>query len=270
MFAPSFRLAFRARAVVALAAFAIPSGALGQQPASPPAKLPPARQIIDRYVQAIGGREAVVRHTSSHTFQTLSAPASGQTGQIESFAAAPNRRVVHIRIADLGEQVVGFDGTHGWSIDPSSGPRLVEGKELVSAREGADFMEPLHNPAKFKSIETVELTDFEGRPCYKLKLVRTNGDEYYEFFDVKTGLLAGTILTEETAMGAIESTNVVSDYKSFDGWLIPTTIIARAMQQEFRVTVDSVQFDNVPPSTFEPPEAIKTLLSAPAKPGGGQ
>jgi outer membrane lipoprotein-sorting protein len=269
MSASSARLALRARVIVALAALSVPSAVCAQQSApapTAPAKLPPAREIIDHYVRAIGGRAAVADHTSTRQTGSFSVPASGLSGRIEILAAAPNRHLLRIEFPGFGTQVTVFDGMNGWSIDPASGPRLLEGKELAYQQENSDFQEALHDSTRFASIETVALTDFEGRPCYKLKLVRKSGDQYFELYDAKTGLLAGQIATVQTAMGAIEATNVMSDYKSFSGVMIPTTIVQRAQQQEFRIAFDSVQFDSVPASAFDPPEAIKTLLSAPAKP----
>ncbi|HET7585324.1 MAG TPA: hypothetical protein VFK13_10470 [Gemmatimonadaceae bacterium] len=256
-------LALAALTVLATVTLALPGTIVAQQPTTAQHgtdSLPPARQIIDRYVQAIGGRDAVMKHTSSRSFATFSAPGAGLTGHVESILAAPDRSSVRISIPGLGEQLTGFDGSHGWSIDPSSGPRLLEGKELESLKADHDLYESLHDPARFTSIETVERIDFEGRPCYKLKLVRTNGDTFYEFYDVSTGLLAGSIITAQTVMGPIEATNVVSDYKPFGGILIPTTAIQRAQQQEYRITIDSVVFDNVSADAFAPPAPIQALL----------
>src|SRR5688572_14438611 len=42
--------------------------------------LPAARAIIDRYVQAIGGREAVLRHSSIRYLGSFEMPAAGLKG----------------------------------------------------------------------------------------------------------------------------------------------------------------------------------------------
>src|SRR4051812_18527590 len=43
-------------------------------PAAPSTALPSARSIIDRYVEAIGGRKAILAHTSTHASGTMSMP----------------------------------------------------------------------------------------------------------------------------------------------------------------------------------------------------
>ena len=87
----------------------------------------------------------------------------------------------------------GFDGSHGWAMTPMTGPMLQQGKELDQAKLDADFYSELRDPKKYTSIKTVEKTVFEGRPCYKVSLVRTDGNEDFEFYDVENGLRAGGI-----------------------------------------------------------------------------
>src|SRR3982750_2609286 len=47
------------------------------------AELPAARSIIDRHIKAVGGREAILSHTSHHATGTFSVPAQGLVGTVE-------------------------------------------------------------------------------------------------------------------------------------------------------------------------------------------
>jgi hypothetical protein len=108
---------------------------------------------------------------------------------------------------------------------------------------------------------TVEKTDFEGRPCYKVRLVRRgSSSEEFEFYDVETGLKAGGISTRESPMGPITSTSVESNYRKFGPLLQPTTIKATAMGLQQVITIANVEYDNVDPAVFEPPATIKALV----------
>src|SRR6266542_6775755 len=60
--------------------------------------LPSARSIIDKYVQAIGGRRAILAHSSSHATGTLNVPSQGITGNIEIYSAKPNKSLVKTTI----------------------------------------------------------------------------------------------------------------------------------------------------------------------------
>ena len=58
----------------------------GQAPAKAPATaasgLPNARDVINKYIKAVGGREAILAHKSMHGTGTVSVPAQGMTGTL--------------------------------------------------------------------------------------------------------------------------------------------------------------------------------------------
>ena len=109
-------------------------------------------------------------------------------------------------------------------------------------------------------MTTVEKTTFEGRPAYKVRLVKKSGAEDFQFYDVETGLKAGTLTTRTTPMGTISGTTVETDYKKFGNMLVPTTIRQTVMGVQQVITVSSVTYDKVPAEAFTPPAAIQALL----------
>jgi hypothetical protein len=224
------------------------------------ADLPSAQAIIDKHVKAVGGRAAIMAHKSSHATGTFSMPATGISGVLDIYGAAPDKSLVKINLGGVGDIVEGFDGTHGWALQPMTGPMLKEGKELAQNKFDADFYSDLKAPERYASMKTLEKTAFEGRPCYKVSLVRKDGSEDVEFYDAETGLKAGATMTRETPMGAVTATHSLGDYKSFGGVLVPTTMKQTAMGVEQLLKITSVEFDNVPPSTFDPPAQIKALI----------
>jgi hypothetical protein len=236
-----------------------PASPANDKPAEP-ATLPTARSIIDRHIKAIGGRAAILAHTSSHATGTISMPSTGMTGAVDVYAAKPNKTLVKINLGGIGDMVEAFDGTHGWTLQPMTGPMLAQGKELAQKRFDADYYSDLHEDERYASMKTLEKATFEGRPCYKVSLARKDGGEDIEFYDVETGLKAGAVLTRDTPMGTITATQVHSDYKKFDNVLMPTTMKQTAMSIEQVLKITSFEFDKVPPSIFEPPDQIKALI----------
>jgi len=233
-------------------------------PAKPQPKaaagLPAARSIIDRHIQAIGGRKAILGHASTRIQGTLTVSGNGMSGNFEIFAAKPDRALSKITIGGIGDISEGYDGTHAWSASPMTGPMLTQGKELEQRKFDADFYGELHDPTRYTSITTAEKTTFQGRPCYKISLVRKDGAEDFDFYDVETGLKAGTIATRDSPMGAVTSTVWQGDYKKFGDVLQPTTIKQTNTGVELVMKVSSVEYDSVPDSTFEPPQSIKALI----------
>jgi len=222
--------------------------------------LPSARSIVDRHIKEMRGRAAILAHTSTHATGTISMASAGITGAVDVYAAKPDKSLVKINLGGIGDIVEGFDGTHGWTLQPMTGPMLSEGKELAEKKFDADFYADLHQEGRYASMKTVEKTTFDGRPCYKVALTRKEGGEDIEFYDVETGLKAGAVLTRESPMGTITATQVHSDYKKFGNLLLATTMKQSQMGVEQVLKVTSFEFDNVPPSTFDPPAQIKALI----------
>ena len=217
--------------------------------------------MLKKYRVAIGGEEAIRKHTTRSVKGTFEIPAQGMKGDLSIMAAAPDMIRVMVTLPGLGELQRGYDGKLGWSIDPAIGPRLLEGSELAEFKHSADFYDDLHDPKKFKSITVVGKTVFEGQDCYELKLVKESGFEYTEFFSVATGLIVGGKLNASSQMGSVPVTSAVSEYKAFGGVLVPTITRQRMMGLEQLTTVISVSFDPIDPKAFELPPAIAALAA---------
>jgi hypothetical protein len=224
-------------------------------------ELPDAREIINRHIKAIGGREAVLAHKSMHATGTLSVPASGITGPMEIFGAAdPDRVLVKTTVTGIGDILEGFDGSHAWSMSPMTGPMLKVGKELTQTKYDADFYSELRDPKKYPAVKTIEKTTFDGRPCYKVSLKRIDGVEDVDFYDVASGLRAGSVNTRETPMGTLTMTSIEGEYKKFGKLMQATTVTQQVMGVEQKIALATVEYDKVEASAFEPPAAIKALI----------
>ena len=174
-------------------------------------------------------------------------------------AAAPDRLLLRMDVSGLGRIERGYDGTTGWSIDPGVGPRLLDGRELHELQHSADFYSELKDLSDYESVAVLERTTFEGKDCYAVRLVRKSGIELTEFYDVSTGLLAGSRMDSTSAMGSIPTTSVVDEYREFDGVRLPTRARQRAMGVEWVLTVTTVQHNVVPDEAFAPPAEIRAL-----------
>ncbi len=230
------------------------TSAAGQAP------LPPADEIIERYVEAIGGRDAVLGHTSSRSTGTFSMPAAGITGTLLAKSAVPNLSLVRVEIQGLGTSITGFDGEVGWSMDPNLGARILEGDELAALREGSTHLAGVRDASLFQEQETVELGEMDGEACYRVRMLWNSGRETVDCYSVETGLLVGSVTRQTTPMGEIDVVTLFSEYRETDGVLSATRIRQQMLGQEQVMTLDTIEYDVVDPSAFELPEAIRTLM----------
>lgn len=220
------------------------------------AKLPEASEILARYVEAIGGRDAILSHESRFTRFFFKGPFAEAEAFV--YAAKPNKTYMGWESGGVVRSRSGFNSQVGWSIERDFGPRILVGRELERAREEANFYIDLYDPEGFSSMETVELTEFEGKACYKLKLVSKSGRETFEYFDAESGLKVGSEGKNQEGNYAFEGSEILTDYEDYGGVLIPTKRIWRykGWPYEQVVTVTTLELDNVSDTVFALPAEL--------------
>jgi hypothetical protein len=234
------------------------------QPQMTTPSLPSGRAIIDRYVQAIGGRDAVMRNSSIRYIGNFEMPAAGMKGNLTLVQAVPNKMAMTIELPGMGQMVTGFDGAVGWSINPMQGPRVLEGKELEQLREDAGPAAMLRPADRIRSAETVELTTMNGQSCYRVKITYHSGRESFDCYSPETGLLVGMTQTQESPMGSVQVTTLFGDWKEFGGLKTATKLRQQMLGQEQILTIDRLEFNGPEDAkALEVPEQIKPLVKRP-------
>jgi hypothetical protein len=222
-----------------------------------------AQAVYERFVEALGGRDAMELYEQSTATGTFSMPSQGINGDLLVQAMAPNLLAIEVNIPAIGVVRQGFDGEVGWSMNPMTGPMVLEGAMLDQLRQQADFLGPLNMQAYVDSADVVGEEEFDGRACQNVRLVTKWGEEYFEYYDVATGLMAGSIRTQEGPMGAMEQTTIVSEYQEFGGLLVPTKTVQRTMGMDQVITVTNVSFEPIDPSVFALPKQIQSMVGQP-------
>jgi hypothetical protein len=233
----------------------------GDSRASTAASLPAAKDVLARYTRAIGGESILRKYRSRRTTGRFEMRTQGIGGPLEIVAAAPDRILIRITLAGLGELQRGHDGEVGWSTDPAVGPRVLTGRELDETRYAADFYADLYTPTDYSSMTVVRRETFEGHDCFTVKLVRVSGFESLEYFDVATGLRLGGRMTSTSMMGSVpDVVTVFGEYRDFGGILVPVRATQRALGVESLLTVEQIAYDTVRDEELRPPPAILALI----------
>ena len=237
---------------------AAPSPAAGKE-----RNLPTAKEVLDKFVKAVGGRAAFEKVHSEHILGKYEMPAQGVSGQLEVFAAQPNKLLVTINLGAIGKISSGFDGKTAWMVNPATGPMLLEGKQKTQIEEQADFLSVLHDSTNYKSMETVDRLQFDGKDCYKLQLVKKSGSESTEFYEAANGLLAGVISSQESPLGPMMVTNLMNQYQKYGSLKLPSKMTQKIGPLEQVMSVSSVEFNTVKDSVFDVPAEVKGLIKQP-------
>ena len=223
--------------------------------------VPSACSIMERHVARIGGREVLAGIQSVQYDATLEYSAAGIRADVTAYAARPNKLLVRATVAGIGEISNGYDGAVGWSIAPMTGPRLLQGRELATARENADFDAFAKHPSRYTTTQTVGRTEFEGRPAWHVRAVLQSGREIDEYYDAETELQIGSISLQESEQMSARITTIFHDYQPFGPLLLPAREIQRLPGgQQTVLTRTAVRFNEVPDSVFVLPPPILALV----------
>jgi photosynthetic reaction center cytochrome c subunit len=159
--------------------------------AKPP--LPAVDQILAKYVEALGGEQALRRVTGRVITGTQYIPTGpgGTTptpAAVERYQKAPNLAVTIYR-APAYAISEGFDGTTAWSQNQAG--RVTEPVKLDIGRaaRAADLYEPLNLKRQYAQITVRGIETVNGRDAYLVVGVPQGDKPESLYFDTQTGLL---------------------------------------------------------------------------------
>jgi hypothetical protein len=188
------------------------------------AAMPTADQVLDHYVQAIGGRAAWLQLNSRVSKGSIEIPAMNNlTGTVEIHEKAPNFMLAVINLGGAAFEQ-GFDGSIGWSNNPQNGLRELSGGELDDARREADFYHALDLRKNYTKITVTGIERVDEHDTYALECTRAQGAPDKMYFDMQTGLMVRTVNQRYTPDGVTEFTADVDDYTEVDGVKLPFTV----------------------------------------------
>jgi hypothetical protein len=233
---------------------------LAAAPAIAQGPLPSGREVVNKFIAAMGGREVVLAQSGRHMTGTFAIPAQGMSGALDVYGQPPNKMLVRVTIEGIGEITSGYDGATAWAVNPMMGPMVLDSLQAMQTRQQADFYSSLYPEDQITALETVADTTFEGTASYKVKVTTAWGETYHEYFDKDKGLMLGSQRTNASPMGNVDILTIVSDWRTVEGMLVPFKSTQRTMGIEQVVTIASVDVTTVPDSVFVPPPAIQALI----------
>jgi hypothetical protein len=188
---------------------------------------PKPDQIIDRYLQAIGGAQKVSTMTSySATGTSTGFGGFGGAGRVEIYGKAPDQRSTVIRFpAAPGRDasVRSFDGTIGWIKTPLSvlGEYQLTGSELDGARLDAQLAFPGQIKRVVTKMRTLDSETIDGTACDVVQGDGQRGMFVTLYFEKSTGLLVRSIRYGPSPIGRIPTRVDYADYRDVNGMKMP-------------------------------------------------
>src|ERR1700733_12531088 len=186
---------------------------------------PSADQILDKYIQALGGAERLAGFTSFSGKGTYEGYDSyHEKVPMEIYAKAPGQRTIVARTQN-GDSTTTFDGRAGWiaAVDkPVHLLALLPGSELDGAKLDADLCFPAGiKQAVGQWRSGFPVTTIEDREVQIIQGTAAGGSRVKLYFDSKTGLLARQLRYTNTVVGTIPIQIDYSDYREVAGVKMP-------------------------------------------------
>ena len=217
----------------------VPKAAIDSDPIDP--NSPSPKQVIEKYLEAVGGESALLKLTSRVSIGSVEISAMGLKGTAELFEQAPNGSALIMTVAGLGTIRQTSDGKAQWLQDPLAG--LIRFPLRVSDQADDRF----HEQMALKKLEP--LLRFQGhakvgnRDALMLSRTSESGRTEKLYFDVETGLLLR------------RNNTYYEDYREVDGVKLPFItkdespygfVILRMREIKHNVPIDKNRFVEVP------------------------
>jgi hypothetical protein len=183
---------------------------------------PTAEQILDKYLQAVGGAAAAAKLTS-YTAKGMyeGFDSDFEKVPVDVYARAPNQRatVIHMRAGDSSTIV---DGREAWAASPQDLAPVTLISLVGPAFEGARLDAQLAFPGQIRQVLTDWRTGFpplriDNRPVDVIEGKTAEGSSVKLYFDRETGLLVRSVRYSKTMVGTNPISVEYSNYQEVPG-----------------------------------------------------
>ena len=203
--------------------------------------LPPAEQILDKYLAAAGGAEAF--HKIKTRVQKGTVDTGGEQYPIEIYSEGPEKRL-SISHASFGQSVTAFNGQAGWLSTPR-GVHSMNSSERQSARIDAQLYFPVQLRELYQEFKVLPGESIDGRATFLVTASGVSTPPLRLFFDQQSGLLLRLVRYTETPLGHNPLEVDYADYRDVGGVKIPYEWTLTRTNGSFTIHITSVQ-QNVP------------------------
>jgi zinc protease len=211
-----------------------------------PDSMPSVDQVLDKYVQALGGKTAIERMTSVVIRGKVDVPSTGESGSLETYRKAPNKEVQTINIPSNGPSQRGYDGTVGWNWDPDSGPSDMSPADLLAMKLEADFHRDIRLKELYPKMKVTGKGRVGDREAYVIEAPREDGSSERMYFDTQGGLLVQSEIPMDVPdEGKTIVNSQYEDYREVEGVKVPFMIRQTSAYFDFVIKLSEVKH-NVP------------------------
>ena len=183
---------------------------------------PAPDQILEKYVQALGGPAAIGKISTRVDQGTLEMPAHNMHSSIEIYRQAPGKSLIILH-GPRGDSQQGYDGTIAWEAERGEVEELT-GDALARAKEAAAMNVAVNWKQTYARLEAGEIEKVGSRQAYCLTGYRASGLSDSLCFDAQSGLLLRISTLLESPLGSLPQETDFDDYRDVNGVKVPFSV----------------------------------------------
>jgi len=240
-------------AIPVISADATPPLPQGLDEEKPPASLPSVEQILAKYVQAVGGMEAINKITSrTGTGKITLGP---RQFPVQIFDKSPNENAVVTNLPN-GESATIYNNQQGWSSTPGRPVRDMSSSDAAAAALDADLQFPADANHVFRELKVTGEEKIGDKATYVMAGAREGQPPTRLYFDQQSGLLLREVRYAETPLGLNPTQIDYEDYRDQGGVKTPFQWTISQPRGRSMIQIEQMQL-NVPidDSKFAKPPA---------------
>ena len=244
---------------------------------------PSPDQILDKYVEALGGAERLAGLTSYvGTGTAVGFGGFGRGAQVQLFAKAPDQRAMIIEFTDApgrGDTTRSYDGRIGWLRTPLTvlGEYELTGGELDGARLDAQLSFPGQIKQILTNVRVGPATGISDLPApvsqtllqstamfgqdREVHVVQGNGPRgllVTLYFDKESGLLLRMVRHGGSPIGRVPTQIDFADYREVNGVKLPFRMTFAWLDGRDAIQLNEVRTNvSIDPARFGRPARLK-------------
>jgi hypothetical protein len=183
---------------------------------------PSAEQILDKYIEALGGAQRLAGITSFVGKGTSAGYGPEGTRPIEIFARAPGSRTTIIHTLD-GDHTTTYDGRSGWIAAPHKPVPLMtlSASELDNVRLDAELTFPARIKETLRGWRVGVPSEIDEKPVQVVQGTGAGGALATFYFDNTSGLLVRLVRYANSKVGRLPTQIDYADYRDVSGIKVP-------------------------------------------------
>jgi photosynthetic reaction center cytochrome c subunit len=190
---------------------------------TPEASPPSAAQVLDHYVQALGGQPALDK-AQTRVVKTTRLDGKSPDSITTLFQKAPGK-VLLVQQSPGYTLWAGFDGRHGWAQDSDKSYwGLLNTPQRNSLMRDSEMYPGSRLQSQYQNVAVAGREKVGDRDTYVLAGTSPEGAREKFFFDAQTGLLLRRGIEEQSIFGWLPVQADFEDYRAVDGVKIPFVV----------------------------------------------